>query len=387
MQNLSIDINSDLGESFGRYQLGDTEKILDIVSSANLACGCHAGDPMVMHKTVALCVDKQVAIGAHVGYPDLQGFGRRKMDLSFEEIYNYTLYQLGALDAFTRVCRTKICHINGHGALGNLSHKDEQVAHAIVKAAHDFDPSLIIIASRESSQMNRFAKEYVKSIIHEEVKKIDDVERNPLKMQNVLRSLARNISTQVSNSTIEEDVKNNFEDISRPTLNDYLNTLEKLFVIEDVNATNLNFRSKYALRTKPKKYFVDPSIATAILDIKPNDLINDLNTFGFIFESLCIRDLKIYTQSYDSNITFYRDEKDFEVDAIVRTNSGKWGAIEIKLGAGYIDEAAKNLLKFKERVDIEKCGEPAFLMVLTGANYSYKRPDGVYVVSIGTLKN
>ena len=233
----------------------------------------------------------------------------------------------------------------------------------------------------------RFAKEYVKSIIHEEVKKIDDVERNPLKMQNVLRSLARNISTQVSNSTIEEDVKNNFEDISRPTLNDYLNTLEKLFVIEDVNATNLNFRSKYALRTKPKKYFVDPSIATAILDIKPKDLINDLNIFGFIFESLCIRDLKIYTQSYDSNITFYRDEKDFEVDAIVRTNSGKWGAIEIKLGAGYIDEAAKNLLKFKERVDIEKCGEPAFLMVLTGANYSYKRPDGVYVVSIGTLKN
>ena len=233
----------------------------------------------------------------------------------------------------------------------------------------------------------RFAKEYVKSIIHEEVKKIDDVERNPLKMQNVLKSLARNISTQVSNSTIEEDVKNNFEDISRPTLNDYLNTLEKLFVIEDINATNLNFRSKYALRTKPKKYFVDPSIATAILDIKPNDLINDLNTFGFVFESLCIRDLKIYTQCYDLNITFYRDEKDFEVDAIVRTNSGKWGAIEIKLGAGYIDEAAKNLLKFKERVDIEKCGEPAFLMVLTGANYSYKRPDGVIVVPITSLKN
>lgn len=233
----------------------------------------------------------------------------------------------------------------------------------------------------------RFAKEYVKSLVHEEVKKIDGVERNPEKMQNVLRSLARNISTQVSNSTIEGDVKNNFDDISRPTLNDYLNTLEKLFVIEDVNATNLNFRSKYALRTKPKKYFVDPSIATAILDIKPMDLINDLNTFGLIFESLCIRDLKIYTQSYNSNITFYRDEKDFEVDAIFRTNSGKWGAIEIKLGAGYIEEAAKNLLKFKERVDVEKCGEPTFLMVLTGANYSYKRPDGVYVVSIGTLKN
>ena len=240
----------------------------------------------------------------------------------------------------------------------------------------------------KSDAKYRFAKEYVKSLIHEEVKKVDGVERNPEKMQNVLRSLARNISTQVSNSTIEGDVRNSFDDdISRPTLTDYLNTLEKLFVIEDVNATNLNFRSKYAIRTKPKKYFVDPSIATAILDIKPKDLINDLNTFVLMFESLCIRDLKIYTESFGGDITFYRDEKDFEVDAILRTSSGKWGAIEIKLGAGYIDEAANNLLKFKDRVDIKKCGEPSFLMVLTGTDYSYKREDGVYVVSIGTLKN
>lgn len=240
----------------------------------------------------------------------------------------------------------------------------------------------------KSNAKYRFAKEYVKSLIHEEVKKIDGVERNPEKMQNVLRSLARNISTQVSTSTLEGDVKNNFDDdISRPTLTDYLNTLEKLFVIEDVNATNLNFRSKYALRTKPKKYFVDPSIATAILEMKPNDLIKDLKIFGFLFESLCMRDLKIYTQSYGGDITFYRDEKDFEVDAILRTSSGKWGAIEIKLGAGYIDEAASNLLKFKDRVDTDKCGEPSFLVVLTGADYSYKRDDGVYVVSVGTLKN
>lgn len=234
----------------------------------------------------------------------------------------------------------------------------------------------------------RISKEYVKALIHEEVKKVDGVKRNPEKMLCVLRSLARNISTQVANSTIEDDVKNIFvEDLSRPTLIDYLNTLEKLFVIEDVKATNLNFRSKYALRTKPKKYFVDPSIATAVLEMKPSDLINDLNTFGFIFESLCIRDLKIYTQSYGGDITFYRDEKNFEVDAILRTSNGTWGAIEIKLGAGYIDEAANNLLKFKDRVDIKKCGKPAFLMVLTGTNYSYRREDGVYVVSIGTLKN
>lgn len=258
----------------------------------------------------------------------------------------------------------------------------EDIASIIVRGGW---PASISI---KSDAKYRIAKEYVKSLIHEEVRSVDGVERNTEKMQNVLRSLARNISTQVSNSTIEADIKNNFDDdISRPTLTDYLNTLEKLFVIEDVKATNLNLRSKYALRTKPKKYFVDPSIATAILDLKPMDLINDLNTFGFMFESLCIRDLKIYTESLGGDVTFYRDEKGFEVDAILRMPSGKWGAIEVKLGAGYIDEAANNLLKFKEHVDIKKCGEPSFLLVLTGTNYSYKRDDGVYVVSIGTLKN
>lgn len=234
----------------------------------------------------------------------------------------------------------------------------------------------------------RFAKEYVKALIHEEIKQYNTKEIKPEKMNTLLRSLARNISTQVANSTLEEDVKNVFNyDISRPTLSSYLNTLEKLFVIENVNATKLTFRSKYALRTKPKKYFVDPSIATAVLELTPNDLLNDLNTFGFLFESLCMRDLKVYTQSYGGSITFYRDEKDFEVDAIFKTSSGKWGAIEIKLGAGYIEDAAKNLLKFKERVDTKKCGDPSFLMVLSGSNYSYKREDGIYVVSIGTLKD
>lgn len=272
--------------------------------------------------------------------------------------------------------------INGKDINGVSKLSLEDLAGTIVRGGW---PASINV---NSDAKYRFAKEYVKSLVHEEVNQINGVERNPEKMQSVLRSLARNISTQVSNTTIEFDVKNNFdEEISRPTLNDYINTLEKLFVIENMNATNLNFRSKYALRVKPKKYFVDPSIATAILDIKPNDLLNDLRILGFIFESLCIRDLKIYTQSFGGDLTFYRDEKDFEVDVILRTSSGKWGAIEIKLGAGYIDNAAKNLLKFKERVDINKCGEPAFLMVLTGTNYSYKREDGVYVVSIGTLKN
>lgn len=233
----------------------------------------------------------------------------------------------------------------------------------------------------------RISKEYVKSLIHEEVKNIDGVERNPEKMQSVLRSLSRNIATPVSNATLVNDVKENFDnEISRPTLNDYINTLEKLYVVEEIKATNLNLRSKYAIRTTSKKIFVDPSIATATLEITPNDLLNDLNTFGFMFESLCLRDLEIYSQSHGGNITFYRDENGFEIDAILKLSNGKWGAIEIKLGAGYIDEAAKNLLKLKENIN-EKASPPSFLMVLTASNYSYRRNDGVYVVSIGTLKD
>lgn len=232
------------------------------------------------------------------------------------------------------------------------------------------------------------AREYLKSLLREEVKSIEGNEINATKMAAVLRSLARNISTQVSNCTIVEDVRNVFDDeISRPTLNNYMETLEKLYVIESVNATNLNLRSKTAMRTKPKKEFVDPSIAAAALELKPNDLIQDLKFFGFLFENLCIRDLKIYLGTDNSDVSFYRDENNFEIDVIIRTQSGKWGAAEIKLGAGEIDEAAENLLKLKEKIDIEKCGEPLFLMVISGTNYSYKREDGVYVVSIGSLKD
>ena len=228
------------------------------------------------------------------------------------------------------------------------------------------------------------AKDYVDSLIREDVNTINQIERNPSKMGAVLRSLARNVSTPVSNTTIIEDVKNEFSDkISRPTLDDYINTLEKLFVIEKVNATNLNIRSKVPLRTKAKLEFVDPSIATAVLGLTKEDLIHDLNYFGFLFENLCIRDLKIYSELLDGEITYYRDKNDFEVDAILRVQNGKWGAIEIKLGSGYVEEAAQNLLKLKEKA----INKPSFLIVLSGSNYSYRRDDGVYVVSIGSLKN
>ena len=207
-------------------------------------------------------------------------------------------------------------------------------------------------------------------------------------MNAVLKSLSRNISTTTSKATILEDVKSKFtNEVSRPTLDDYLNTLEKLYILEYIPATNLNLRSKTPLRVSPKIELVDPSLVIASLNLKKEDLIKDLNFTGFIFENMCMRDLKIYADAMDARLSYYRDKNDFEVDCILETEDGKWGAIEVKLGAGEIPTAVNSLTKFREKVDTEKYGEPAFLMVLTGEEYSYKRDDGIYVVSIGTLKN
>lgn len=233
----------------------------------------------------------------------------------------------------------------------------------------------------------RIAKDYIKSLLNEGIKTLDGVERNSSKMSAVLRSISRNISTNASKATILDDVKNEFDGISRPTLDDYLNTLEKLYILEYIPATNLNLRSKTPLRVSPKLELVDPSLVIASLDLKKEDLINDLNFTGFIFENMCIRDLKIYADAMDATLSYYRDKNDFEVDCIMKMANGKWGAIEIRLGAGEISEAADNLNKFKEKVDTDKYGEPSFLIILTGADYSYKREDGICVVSIGTLRD
>lgn len=234
----------------------------------------------------------------------------------------------------------------------------------------------------------RIAKEYINSLLTEEIRGVDNVERNTSKMRAVLKSLSRNISTSVSKTTLLDDVKNEFtSEISRPTLDDYLNALEKLYILEYVPATNLNLRSKTPLRVSPKLELVDPSLAIATLNLNREDLIKDLNYSGFIFENLCMRDLKIYADSIDARLSYYRDKNDFEVDFILETADGKWGAIEVKLGAGEIPSAVDNLTKFKEKIDTEKYGKPSFLLVLTGDEYSYKREDGIYVVSIGNLKN
>ena len=221
------------------------------------------------------------------------------------------------------------------------------------------------------------SRDYVEDLLNEKIQ-----DKNKVKMRRVLENISRNISRSVSKVKLARD-----SGVSRPTLDDYLNTLEKLYILEYIPATNLNLRSKTPLRVSPKLDFVDPSIVTATLNLKRDDLVNDLRFMGFIFENMCMRDLKIYADAIDARLSYYRDKNDFEVDCILETANGKWGAIEIKLGAGEIPSAVNNLTKFRDKVDTDKYGEPAFLMVLTGADYSYRRDDGIYVVSIGTLKN
>ena len=230
-------------------------------------------------------------------------------------------------------------------------------------------------------------KGYYKGIINENVASIDGVKRTPRKVDAFLKSYSRNISTLVTDATIRRDMGKEKTTINEVTFIDYKNTLEKLFIIDNVEAWSPKIRSKYRIRTSDKKELVDPAIACAALSLNENKILNDLNTFGFLFESLCIRDLKVYANSLDGNIYHYKDESNDEVDAIIELNDGRWGAIEIKLGADYIEDAAKNLLKFKNKVDTTVVNEPSFLMVLYGGKNAYTRDDGVLVVPIGCLKN
>ena len=232
------------------------------------------------------------------------------------------------------------------------------------------------------------ARDYLESLIANDIKTVDNVDRNPNRLRNVLRSLARNTCTTASLETIKDDTIYNDDKISTKTISDYINALSKLYVIDDVEAWCPKLRSKTIIRTSSKRCFIDPSIAVAALRATDKDLLKDFKTFGFIFESLCMRDLKIYAAALDGDVFFYRDKTDLECDAIIHLKDGRWGAVEIKLGGeDAIEEAAENLKKLANIVDIEEMHEPSFLMVLTAGKYSYRRQDGIYVVSIATLKD
>jgi len=231
------------------------------------------------------------------------------------------------------------------------------------------------------------SENYFKSLTDTDITKVDDIKRNPDRARRILRSYARNISSFASNNTIRDDVSATDGTLDIKTLTSYSNAFRKLFVIEDLPAWSPKLRSKTLIRTSDKRHFVDPSIAAAALGASPGDLINDLNTFGLLFENLCIRDLRVYAEKIGGSVSQYRDSTGLEADAVIHLKNGDWGAFEIKLGGDMIDEAASNLIRFRENVDTDRMREPRFLAVLTGYDHAYRRPDGVYVVPIGCLRD
>jgi uncharacterized protein len=227
--------------------------------------------------------------------------------------------------------------------------------------------------------------DYLEDICRTDVQAVDGVRRDPERVRRLMRSLARNIATNASLRTLAKDTGANAQPLKEHTVGEYIASLERLYVVEDQPAWEPHLRSRSVLRRTAKRHFVDPSLAVAALQTQPVGLLRDLNLLGFLFESLVVRDLRIYAQAIGGRAKHYLDNKDLEVDAIVEADPG-WAAFEIKLGGERpIEEAATNLKKFADRIDTNKVGEPALLGVIVAGGYGYVREDGVQVVPIGAL--
>ena len=249
-------------------------------------------------------------------------------------------------------------------------------------------PKAVLKRSEKAALAQEF--NYYDAVVSNDIKRVDDVERDEELAKRIMRSYARNQASQATAGTILADIKNNGdEQMSENTVYNYVKALKEIFVIEDSIAWNPNLRSKTAIRTSDTRYFIDPSIATAALGLGPKDLINDMNTFGLIFETLAVRDLRVYAESLGGKVYHYRDKNNLECDAVVHLRNGSYGLIEIKIGgADLIEGGADSLKTLSDKIDTTKMKKPSFLMVLTGiGDYAYKRPeDGVLVVPIGCLK-
>ena len=243
--------------------------------------------------------------------------------------------------------------------------------------------------SVDASLSGELSKAYLRNVLEEDLARFDGVKRDQRKLNLLLRSLARNESTVVSNRALYRDMLEDAgEAISMDTLSDYLNVLEKLFIIEDQPAFDPNLRSSVRVGKSAKRHFVDPSLAVAAMGATKERLLQDLRTFGFLFESLCIRDLRIYAESFDAQLFHYRDDAGREIDAVIELPDGRWGAFEIKLGASQVDEAAKSLLAIKKLMEEDSSAKaPEILCVICGlGQFAYARPDGVLVVPVSALK-
>ena len=250
-------------------------------------------------------------------------------------------------------------------------------------------PRAVLKKSEKAALAQAF--NYFDAVVGNDIKRVDDVDRDEELAKRIMRSYARNQASQATAGTVLADIKANGDgQMSENTVYSYVKALKEIFVIEDSVAWNPNLRSKTAIRTSDTRYFIDPSIATAALGMGPKDLINDMETFGLIFETLAVRDLRVYAESLDGKVYHYRDKNNLECDAVVHLRNGSYGLIEIKIGGtNLINGGATSLKLLSDKIDTTKMKMPSFLMVLTGiGDYAYKRPeDGVLVVPIGCLKN
>lgn len=231
---------------------------------------------------------------------------------------------------------------------------------------------------------------YYDAVVETDISRVDDISRNPSRIKRLMRSLARHQGTQTTIAGIKADmIANDTESLDVDTVSSYIEALKKIFVVEDMEAWNPNLRSKAAIRTSDTRYFVDPSIATAALGIGPADLVKDLNTMGLFFETMAVRDLRVYAQALDGEVFHYRDSNGLECDAVIHLRNGQYGLVEIKLGGQkLIEEGVATLNKFESTIDTDKMNAPAFKMILTAVgNLAYRRDDGIYIVPISCLRH
>jgi predicted AAA+ superfamily ATPase len=231
----------------------------------------------------------------------------------------------------------------------------------------------------------RFVQDYMALIAEVDLSRVSEKRRDPYKVTRLMQSLARNISTEVSVAALSKDTGGSDGDLDDETVAGYLTALERLMAVDNLPAWNTHIRSSDTLRKSPKRHFADPSMAVGALGLSVDKLMADLNFFGLLFESLAIRDLRIYAGANGGSVFHYRDSRGLEVDAIVEYADGAWGAFEIKLGIGAVDAAADNLLKFTQKIDTGKVKAPSALTVITGNGFAYRRPDGVNVMPLSVL--
>ena len=244
-------------------------------------------------------------------------------------------------------------------------------------------PTLISETEKNALNMNR---SYVDLLCEVDINRVTGVKRDPQKVRSLLKSLARNVATLVDNQTLEKDVKTNERnELSRNTLSNYLDALSRLMILYEQPAFNPHIRSSASLRKSPKRHLCDTSLAIAALGLTKESLIKDIKYTGFLFESLAIHDLNVYAKANDAQVFHYSDSYGYEVDAIVQKRNGDYAAFEIKLGVGFIDEAAENLKKFRSNIDTSKMDLPKTLNIITGTGMSYLRPDGIQVISLASL--